>query len=219
MNRTFYIGLVAVTAGLLTATNLFALPRSAEKISSVPTKHFKVKMILNQVDLGEDVDVELTNTTEECANYRSILSQMHKSKDKKLDESFFESIGLSSQIFTPFMRMYEKTRRYSVDLFLAVLKKKNVQIPLEKVKEEKQGLIKDFVASDRITDEEMDQLDHQEQNIYHFLKNVYAEYIRSGNKVLSQEFHFKRLTGFLQDVVRDSCENNPDLTRKSLALN
>jgi hypothetical protein len=208
MNRMFYIGLITGVVALITSAGVNALPRSLENMTSTPKKHFEVKMMLNKVDLGETVDVELTHSSEECKNYRMILANMHNAKEKKLDENFFQSIGLSGEIFAPFMRIYERTRRYSVDLLLDILKTKNVQIPLEKMGEEKQELIKDFVASTDTNDQQLNQLNSQERDTYHFLKQIYGEYIRSGNKVLSQEFHFKKLTGFLQNVTRNSCETN-----------
>ncbi len=207
---------MAATIVLLISVNGSALPRSVESLTSTPKKNFDVKMKLNKVDLGESIDVELTHFPEECKNYRTILANMHNAKEKKLDETFFQSIGLSGEIFAPFMRIYERTRRYSVDLMIDILKKKNVQIPLEKMGDEKQVLIKDLVASTNVNDEQLNQLNHQERDMYHFLKGVYSDYIRSGNKVLSQEFHFKKLTGFLQNVTRNSCETNTPI---QLSLN
>lgn len=208
MNRMFYIGLITGAVALVTSAGVYALPRSLENMSNVPKKHFEVKMMLNKEDLGESVDVELTYSMEECKNYRDILAKMHNAKDKKLDETFFQSIGLSGEIFAPFMRIYERTRRYSVDMMIDILKKRNVQLPLEKMGDEKQVLIKDYVASVKVNEEQLNQLNHQERDMYQFLKQIYSEYIRSGNKVLSQEFHFKKLTGFLQNVTRNSCESN-----------
>ncbi len=87
--------LMAATIVLLISVNGSALPRSVESLTSTPKKNFDVKMKLNKVDLGESIDVELTHTPEECKNYRTILANMHNAKEKKLDETFFQSIGKS----------------------------------------------------------------------------------------------------------------------------
>lgn len=203
-----------MTVNLLTAATLWALPRSMEKMSNVPKKQFEVKMMLNKVDLGENIDVELSYSSEECASYRNIVAKMHNSKEKKLDESFFQSIGLSGQIFVPFMRIYERTRQYSVNMVIDILKAKKVNFPLEKMEQEKQRQIKTFIASEEVTDKQLDQFNNQELGMYRFLKDVYGEYIHSGNKVLTQEFHFKRMTGFIQNIAHNSCKTN-DIIRLS----
>jgi len=204
MNKMFYMGMLALIS--LAATDLHALPRNTENISSAPKKHFEIKMVVNQIDMGESFDLELSYSPEECANYRNIIGEMSVAKVKKLDEDFFQEIGLSSLVFEPFLKIYEKTRLYSFDKLIGLLKKKNVDVPLETLAPERQELIKTLIANDTET-EKLNELNGQERTIYQYFRGIFNQYINSGNKVLSQEFHYNKLERFLRKEIQHSCEN------------
>ena len=207
MRSAIHIAIVALTMNMFMASSLHALPRSADNVSATPKHHFDVKMVVNKVDLGESFELELSYSPEECASFKNILSEMRNARVKKLDEDFFQNIGLSSQVFEPFIRIYEKTRSYSFEVMLSVLQKKGIANPMKRFTQAKQDLIKGYIAAGETTEEELDQLSGQERDVYQFLKKVFNDYIQSGNKALSQEFHFNKLERFLLKEIHNTCEN------------